>query len=126
MPGIEKKTIIFVIAVFIIVSAGYFLLKGVLESSKKNTEKELYEKLQSVYEERITELKERIVTEVNYRHEIKEYFFQALKKDSLLNLQFQKNQLNYSPLKTKMNEIPAIIQRISNNDDSIRAAFAED
>lgn len=49
---------------------------------------------------------------------------QILQKDSILQIQYLNHQRVYSNLNAKINNIPAFIDRIANNDDSIRRAYS--
>jgi hypothetical protein len=58
------------------------------------------------------------------KEEQKIVFQQQFARDSVLALHYLNNQKIYTQIDEKINSIPAYINRISGNDDSIRAAFS--
>lgn len=120
----EKKHIILTI-IALTVCGGFFLLGGLFGKQRSTPSKD-YETIQRLYDERIADLKERITSEAEFRKTQTEQFEGFMQRDSLYRQMFIDNQNKYIPVTNKAKDAQNRIDRITNNDDSIRAAFAED
>jgi hypothetical protein len=54
----------------------------------------------------------------------REFAKEIKRQDSIYIVQIQQSQLNYKKLDDRLKNIPLYIQRIANNDDSIRRAYS--
>jgi hypothetical protein len=54
----------------------------------------------------------------------REFAKERQRQDSIYIVQIQQSQLNYKKLDDRLKNIPLYIQRIANNDDSIRRAYS--
>lgn len=119
-PSERTKIIITIIAAIVLLSSGLFIGRCTKSAPQSQYEevlkrddmlKEKENEKVALYE-RIIESKDKQLENLNER-------------DSILDMHYKEKELTYNKLNETIHNIPIRINRISNNGDSIRAAFRQ-
>lgn len=83
-----------------------------------------YKKVIEVYDQLLKSKDEVIASKKELNLQLDDRISDLEKRDSVLEIHYNQNQVIYSKLNDQLKNIPTRIAAIANNDDSIRAAFA--